>query len=103
MMTNLLCGLVEQKVHYQTDRPRIKNFRKGSLTFPMYKRVFHNGVKKEKLVMDCEGSKRLMHIYGVYEIKNWSNKILVWMVTQGFNLVIVYLDFVCNKVNLVVG
>ena len=58
---------------------------------------------KEKVLIDCEGSKRLVHIYGVYEIKkNWSNKIVVWVVNQGFNLVIVYLDFVCNTVNLVV-
>ena len=84
------------------QRSRIKNFRKCALTFPMYKPVFQNGTKKKKVVIDCESSKRLVHIYGVDEIKNWSNKIVVWMVNQGFNLVIVYLDFVCITVNLIV-
>ena len=51
------------------QRPRIKNFRKGALTLAMYKPVFHNGTKK-KVVIDCESSKRLVHIYGVDEIKN---------------------------------
>ena len=37
MMTNLLCGLVELKVHL-----------KSVLTFPMYKPVFYNGAKKKK-------------------------------------------------------
>ena len=36
----------------------------------MYKPVFHNGTKKKKVVIDCESSKRLVHIYGVDEIKN---------------------------------
>ena len=36
----------------------------------MYKPVFYNGTKKKKVVIDCESSKRLVHIYGVDEIKN---------------------------------
>ena len=76
------------------QRPKIKNFTKGALTFPMYKPVFHNGTKRKKVVIDYEGSKRLVHIYEVGEIKIWSNKIMVWMVNQGYNLVIVYFNFI---------
>ena len=57
------------------QRPKIKNFTKGVLTFPMYKPVFHNGTKRKKVVIDYEGSKRLVHIYVVGEMKIWSNKI----------------------------
>ena len=54
----------------------------------MYKPVFHNGTKKKKFVIDCESSKRLVHIYGVDEIKKfgqtklwygWSIRALIWL------------------------
>ena len=71
MMTNLLYGLVEQEVHCQTNRgPKIKILEKvqlpslcTNLSFPME--------PKEKVVIDCDGRKRLVHIYGVGEIKIW--------------------------------
>ena len=57
----------------------------------MYKPAFHNGTKRKKL--DYEGSKRLVHIYGVGEKKFGQTKNMVWMVNQGYSLVIVYFDF----------
>ena len=36
----------------------------------MYKPVFHNGTKKKEDVIDCESSKKLVHIYETDEIKN---------------------------------
>ena len=96
MMTNLLCGLVEREVHCQTNRDqKLKILQKVHLpslctTFPMSITM----EKKENVVIDYEGSKRLVHIYGVGKIKIWSNKIMVWRVNQGYSLVIVYFNFI---------
>ena len=60
----------------------------------MYKTCLSQWKQKKKVVIDYEGSKRLVHIYGVVEIKIWSNKIMVWMVNHGYSLVIVYFDFI---------
>ena len=64
MMTNLLCGLVEREVHCQTNRGQeLKILEKvhslcTNLSFTME-------IKRKKVVIDCESSKRLVHIYGI--------------------------------------
>ena len=94
--------LNEKCIARPTEAKNEKFKKKGALSFPMYKPVFHNGTKKTKVVIDCESSKRLVHIYGVDEIKKLVKQNCGMDGQSGFNLVIVYPDCVCNTVNLVV-
>ena len=62
MMTNLLCGLVEQKVHCQTNRGQELKILENVHLHSLCTNLSFTMEQNEKVEIDCESSKRLVHI-----------------------------------------
>ena len=93
MMTNLLCGLVERKVHCQTNRGQELKIQKRCNLPSLCTNLCFTREPKEKVVIDCESRKRLVHIYEVNLVKQ---KLWYGWLIRVINLVIVYQGFVCT-------